>query len=88
MKTHTPFRILLLSFALLISMASIAQDKKQCQGKTKAGIQCRHQTDSAAYCNLHNPALPRCGVITKAGTACKMAVKAVGIKCHHHKFNQ
>ena len=67
-------------------LSAIAQDKKQCTAKTKAGVQCMHKT-ATAFCKVHDPASPRCGAPTKSGGQCKMIVKVAGTKCHHHKVN-
>lgn len=71
---------------LLLSISTIAQDKKQCQGITKAGIRCKHMT-IGAYCKQHDTSIPviRCGAKTKAGAPCKNRVKVDGDKCHNHK---
>jgi len=72
--------LLLLTLSTLLVMS---QDKHQCAGKTKAGIQCKNKT-ATAYCRLHDSATPRCGTPTKAGQPCKMIVKVAGTKCHNH----
>lgn len=79
-------QILIIAVSMLLSLATIAQDKKQCQGITKAGTQCQHKT-SSIYCKQHDQSIPviRCGAKTKAGTPCKNRVKVDGDKCHNHK---
>lgn len=69
---------------LLISLTAFSQDKKQCQGKTKAGTQCQHKV-ATTYCKQHDTSTPRCGDSTKTGTLCKFIVKVPGNKCHNHK---
>lgn len=69
--------------SLLLSLSVIAQDKHQCAGKTKAGVQCQHKT-TGQYCKVHDPASIRCGAPTKSGQPCKMVVKVAGSKCYHH----
>lgn len=77
-------KILLAVTLSIITLASIAQDKQQCQGKTKAGVQCKNKTESA-YCRLHDPATPKCSADKKSGGKCQRIVKNAGDKCHDHK---
>lgn len=77
---------LLLAVSLLISAATFAQDKHQCAGKTKAGVQCKHKTEST-YCKVHDPASPRCGADKKSGGKCQRIVKEAGNRCFDHKSN-
>lgn len=79
-------QISIIAVSLLLSLATIAQDKKQCQGITKAGTRCKHMT-IGAYCKQHDTSIPvfRCGAKTKAGTPCKNRVKVDGDKCHNHR---
>lgn len=79
---------LFISAALLIvSIApSFAQDKTKCHGKTQAGKECsRNAKQGKEFCFQHNPAGNHCGVTTKSGAPCKVAVKNAGDKCFHHK---
>lgn len=75
---------LLIVSLLIASLTAFSQDKKQCIGKTKAGVQCQHKT-ATTYCVQHNPNSIRCGDSTKTGTLCKNIVKVAGLKCHNHK---
>lgn len=78
--------ILIFSF-LVISLTTLSQDKKQCQGTTKAGAQCQHKT-ATTLCKQHDQSTPKCGDSTKTGTLCKNIVKVAGLKCHNHNKNK
>lgn len=75
--------ILLTVLFSLVTLLSIAQDKKQCAATTKAGTQCTRGT-VATYCKQHDPASLRCGAMTKAGKPCTRVVKLAGAKCFQH----
>lgn len=67
-----------------VTLFAIAQDKHQCQAKTKTGTQCLHRT-SSTYCKVHDPNSLRCGAPTKSGQPCKRIVKIAGTKCFNHQ---
>ena len=76
--------IILTLISLMAVFAANAQDKHQCTGKTKAGVQCKNKTEST-YCKMHDPATPRCGADKKSGGKCQRIVKVAGARCFDHK---
>lgn len=77
-------QLIITALVLMASYCSIAQDKHQCAGKTKAGTQCMRQT-ATTYCKQHDPASLRCGAPTKAGGKCQRVPKQGETKCFQHK---
>lgn len=75
--------IVLLACAVCVDAQDKKEDKHHCEGTTKAGAPCQHIT-ADKYCKQHDPATPRCGVLTKAGKPCARPVKNQGEHCFQH----
>lgn len=73
----------LLAVFILLNSFAFSQNKVQCIGITKSGIQCTRKVDSV-YCVQHNPAAIHCADSTKTGKPCSRVVKKIGDKCFQH----